>query len=155
MEEGNKGLFHTGKLFSFVYLPVSGLNKSNYFLMFWFGQCSLSSGLSVSLRGPAQQCPGIILICAQSWYLRGFGEATTFFLIHLDAFFWEFYHSWIQLSLSHLCKVWYKLVLATVSQLHTMYTTVISAHFQDNYSSVRLNDRPIVTLAIHLWSTND
>lgn len=66
MEEGNKGVFHTGKLFSFVYLFVSGLNKSNHFLMFWFGHCSFSSGLSVSLRGPAEQSPGITLICAQS-----------------------------------------------------------------------------------------
>lgn len=59
-------------------------------------------------------------------------------------------------DLSHICKVWYELVLATVSQLYTMYIRAISAHFQDR--QFRFSKTKWLThcsLTIHLWSVND
>lgn len=57
---------------------------------------------------------------------------------------------------SHLCKVWYELILVTVSQLYTTYIKVIPAHFQDR--ELRFSKTTWLThcsLTIHLWSVND
>lgn len=207
-------VFHAGKLFSFLCLFVSGLNKSNHFLIFWFGYCPCSSGPPIRLRRPAEQSTVIVLTCFQSWCLEVLRGSHNFLFNKPWCIFvtlFCFITLWIHLNLlvyrkqsgqsatciqkatrqihgekkhapfllpqwtkcnwepgpvslptlvshdfSHLCKVWYELILVTVSQLYTMYIKVIPAHFQDR--ELRFSKTTWLThcsLTIHLWSVND